>query len=151
VILLSLRDAGRQALLSPRIQAGLDWLREWDPSREDGHHQVRGDEVFALVASYHTGPATEKRFETHRRYLDLQYLASGRERILYAPAAGLLIETPYDAERDIAFYAEPKASSSLLLGEGDLALFYPEDAHKPGCMAGGRDAVRKVVVKVLLE
>jgi YhcH/YjgK/YiaL family protein len=33
---------------------------------------------------------------------------------------------------------------------GDLAIFHPGDAHKPGCMAGGRHTVRKVVVKVRL-
>ena len=36
-------------------------------------------------------------------------------------------------------------ASSLLMRTGDLAVFFPDDAHKPGCMAGGRDAVRKVV------
>ena len=55
-----------------------------------------------------------------------------------------------DEEKDIVFYAEPKVSSSLLVREGDLAFFHPGDAHKPGCMAGGRDSVKKVVVKVRL-
>jgi len=40
------------------------------------------------------------------------------------------------------FYAEPKASSSLLMREGALAFFYPDDAHKPGCMAGGSHEVK---------
>ena len=151
MILTTLADADAISALEPGIAAGIRWLRAFEPSLADGRHDVDGDDVFALVSTYPTGPATEKRFETHRVYLDLQYVAAGSERILHAPAAGLTVETPYDAAKDIAFYAEPKASSSLLLRAGDLAVFHPADAHKPGCMACGRDEVRKVVVKVRLR
>jgi YhcH/YjgK/YiaL family protein len=151
MILTTLADADAISALEPGIAAGIRWLRAFDPSLADGRHDVDGDEVFALVSTYPTGPATEKRFETHRVYLDLQYVAAGAERILHAPAEGLAVEVPYDEAKDIAFHAEPKASSSLLLRAGDLAVFHPADAHKPGCMAGGRDEVRKVVVKVRLR
>lgn len=151
MILTTLAEADAIAALQPGVDAGLRWLRAFDPAMADGRHEIDGDDVFALVQAYDTGPATEKRFETHRVYVDLQYVAAGAERILYAPAAELEIETPYDPPRDIAFYAEPKASSSLLMRTGALAVFHPADAHKPGCMAGGRDAVRKVVVKVRLR
>jgi YhcH/YjgK/YiaL family protein len=150
MILTTLSDADALAALGPGIALGVRWLRALELATPDGRHDIDGDAVFALVSTYATGPATEKRFETHRVYIDLQYVASGAERILHAPAHGLTIETPYDEAKDIAFYAEPKASSSLLLRTGDLAVFYPADAHKPGCMAGGRDEVWKVVVKVRL-
>jgi YhcH/YjgK/YiaL family protein len=60
------------------------------------------------------------------------------------------VETPYDAATDVVFYAEPPFASSLLMRPGDLAVFHPGDGHKPGCMAGGRHEVKKVVVKVRL-
>jgi biofilm protein TabA len=148
MILTTLAEADVHASAARGIAAGLAWLRAFDPSLGDGRHEIDGDDVFALVSTYDTGPATEKRFETHRVYLDIQYVAAGTERVLHAPADALSIETPYDAAKDIAFYAEPKASSSLLLRTGDVAIFHPADGHKPGCMAGGRDPVRKVVVKV---
>jgi biofilm protein TabA len=148
MILTTLADSAPYEALGPRIAAGLRWLRSMDPAIADGRHPIDGDAVFALVSSYDTGPSTEKRFETHVRHVDLQYVADGRERILHAPAASLTVETPYDDAADIAFYAEPPFSSSLLMRTGDLAVFFPDDAHKPGCMAGGRDAVKKVVVKV---
>jgi YhcH/YjgK/YiaL family protein len=150
MILTTLADADAVSALGPRAAAGVRWLRAFDLSMADGRHEIDGDDVFALVSTYHTGPSTEKRFETHRVYADLQYVAAGTERILHTPAEGLAVEAPYDEAKDIAFYAEPKASSSLLLRAGDLAVFHPADAHKPGCMAGGRDEVRKVVVKVRL-
>lgn len=131
-----------------RVKRGLKALRALDPGTPDGRHDIEGDDLFALLQTYDTGPATEKRFESHRKYLDIQYVLEGEERILHAPARLLEVETPYDEPTDIIFYAEPKAASSLLLRAGDFAVFHPQDAHKPGCMAGGRHRVRKVVVKV---
>jgi YhcH/YjgK/YiaL family protein len=148
VILTTLEDSAPYEALGPRIAAGLAWLRSMDPAIADGRHPIDGDDVFALVATYDTVPGTEKRFETHVRHIDLQYVADGHERILHAPAAALTVETPYDEAADIAFYAEPPFASSLLMRPGDLAIFFPDDAHKPGCMAGARHTVRKVVVKV---
>ena len=148
MILTTLEEADRYAALVPGIDTALAWLRAFDPSTPDGRHPIDGDAVFVLVQSYETGPATEKRFEAHRRHLDVQFVLSGTERILHAPLDGLEVETPYDDANDIVFFAEPGASSSLLVREGGVALFWPGDAHKPGCMAGGRERVKKVVVKV---
>ncbi len=150
MILTSLAEADAYAGLAPGVAAGLAWLRAFDPALPDGRHAIDGDAVFALVASYSTGPATEKRFEAHRVHLDLQYVAAGEERILHAPLHALTVVDPYDTERDVAFFADPRASSSLLLRTGDIAILLPGDGHKPGCMAGGRTEVRKVVVKVRL-
>ena len=151
MILTTLAESARYEALGARIAAGLRWLRSMDPALPDGRHAIDGDDVFALVATYQTVPGTEKRFETHVRHVDLQYVADGHERILHAPAAALTVETPYDEAADIAFYAEPPFASSLLMRPGDLAIFFPADAHKPGCMAGGRHTVRKVVVKIRID
>ena len=148
MILTTLAESAPYEALGERIAAGLRWLRTMDPRIADGRHAVHGDDVFALVSTYETGPSTEKRFETHVRHIDLQYVADGHERILHAPADALAVETPYDDAADITFYAEPAFASSLLMRPGSLAVFFPGDAHKPGCMAGGRHTVRKVVVKV---
>jgi YhcH/YjgK/YiaL family protein len=151
LILTTLADSAPYEVLGPRIAAGLRWLRSMDPAIPDGRHPIDGDDVFALVQTYDTVPGTEKRLETHVRHVDLQYVADGHERILHAPAAALTVETPYDEAGDIAFYADPPFASSLLMRPGDLAIFHPDDAHKPGCMAGGRHTVKKVVVKVRID
>jgi biofilm protein TabA len=130
------------------VREAMRWLRAFDPTTEDGRCPVRGEEVFALVQTYETGPATEKRFESHRAHLDVQYVAEGEERILHAPVRLLAVAEAYDAERDVAFYEDPKYASSILMRPGDFAVLLPGDGHKPGCMAGGRHRVRKVVVKV---
>jgi biofilm protein TabA len=128
--------------------AGFDFLEAFDPGTPDGRYELDGARVFALVQSYDTAPGAEKRFETHRSHVDIQYVVEGRERILWAPAGSLNVEDPYDEGTDVSFYRDPEASSSVLLHAGDFAIFLPHDGHKPGCMAGGRERVRKIVVKV---
>lgn len=149
MIVDSIDNAALYAPLGPRIAAGLRYLAAFDPATEDGRYPL-GDGLVASVSSYETAPAMEKRFEAHRRNLDIQYVVSGSERLLHAPTPGLEVETPYREEEDVAFLRDPAASSSVLLRAGDFAILFPGDAHKPGCMAGGREAVRKVVVKVEL-
>lgn len=136
--------------LGTRFAAGLRWLRTFDAGMPNGRVPIDGDDLFALVQSYATTPGSEKRFESHRRYADIQFVAAGGERILHTDTSALAILTDYNPQADIAFYEEPGASSSVLLGPGDFTILWPGDAHKPGCMAGGRDEVKKVVIKVRL-
>lgn len=150
MILGDLESCAAYAELLPGMRSALDYLRGWDPATPDGRHAIDGERVFALVSAYETGPATERRFEAHRAHVDVQWVAAGTERILHAPLPGLAVQTAYDEAGDIEFFADPAASSSLLLPAGGVAVFFPRDAHKPGCMAGGRHTVRKVVVKIRL-
>lgn len=133
------------------IRLGFEYLKGFDPETPDGEYEIESDRVFALVQSYQTGPATEKAFETHRRHIDIQYIVAGRERILHAPVGTLQVETPYDEGRDVIFYRDPPASTSVLLAAGEFAILHPHDGHKGGCMAGGREPVRKVVIKVHVD
>lgn len=148
MILDSLGNRGLYHALGPGIAAGLQYLAAFDPATEDGRYPVDGDAVFALVQSYRTAPGAEKRWESHIRHLDIQYIVSGQERILHAPVGWMEMETPYDDGKDVIFYRDPPAATSCLLLPGDFVIFHPHDGHKGGCMAGGRDEVRKVVVKV---
>lgn len=144
----SIRNAALYLPINPRLAVAFEYVSTFDRGMDDGRYVIDGEEVFALVQSYDTAPAKEKLFESHRRHIDVQFVATGRERILHTDARELDVETPYDEEKDIVFYAEPGFSSSILLRRGEFVILHPDDAHKPGCMAGGRDGVKKVVVKV---
>ena len=148
MILDSLTRAAAYRSLGPRLAAGLDYLAGFDPETPIGRHLIDGEDLFAVVQEYETSTSSEKRFESHLRYIDIQYIVAGKERMLHAPADALKVDTPYHDEKDVAYYHDPEASSSILVLPGHFAIFFPADGHKPGLMAGGRDAVRKVVVKV---
>ena len=62
---------------SPRVQAGIDWIRNTDFSQvEDGVHEIDGRDLFAIVQSYTTKPESEAFWEAHRKYVDVQHVIS---------------------------------------------------------------------------
>jgi biofilm protein TabA len=150
MILSPLVEGDRFCPILPGMDTALAYLRAWDPATPDGRHPIDGDRIYALVSSYASHPSTERRFEAHRRNADVQWIATGLERILHAPTPDLTVVEEYDPVEDLVFFADPPASSSFLFRPGDIAVFLPGDAHKPGCMAGASHQVRKVVVKIRL-
>ena len=138
--------------LTADILAGLRFLATTDLARlPAGRTDIDGDRMFALISDYETAPKGTKRPESHRRHLDIQYVASGREMIGYAPLnrAGAVAED-LSADRDLIFYAGVDGETDLVMETGDWAVFYPTDIHRPGCRLGAAEKVRKVVIKIRL-
>ena len=134
--------------LGKKIEKALEYLATTDFSvLEDGRHEIEGDEIYALLLSYDTEPESARSFEAHRKYIDVQYILSGREIIHWAPLEELEPAGDYSEEKDIVFLSGD-ARARLQLTPGAFALFYPEDAHKPNCAWDDPQPARKVVVKV---
>jgi biofilm protein TabA len=150
MILDTLSEAPAYRHLGPRFAAGLDWLTRFSPATLDGRIDIEGADVYALVQSYDTVPVAEKKFESHRAYADIQYVAAGAEVIHYAPTARLQPVTAYDPQKDFLLYLDPPASTPLHLAAGSFAIFLPHDGHKPGCSNGAQCPIKKVVIKVRL-
>lgn len=148
MILDTLSSASVHRHLGGRFAAAFDWLARFSPATPDGRYDIDGDNVFALVQSYDTAPAAEKKYEAHRVYADVQYIAAGTEVIFYVPTQGLSIVKDYDAEKDYLLYGEPAAATPLHMAPGSFAVFLPHDGHKPGCTNGAPSRIKKVVVKV---
>ena len=132
----------------PGFAASFDWLAKFDPAMADGKYAIDGDRVVALVQSYVTSAPAEKRLETHVDHIDIQYIATGTETMEVAPRSELKVTAPYEPARDIAFYADPATTTTLLCTPGTFAVYFPTDGHKPGLVSGAPMAVKKVVVKI---
>lgn len=150
MILDTLSHAASYQQLGPRFAAGFKWLVDFSPTMADGRYEIDGDHVFALVQSYVTVPPAEKKYESHRVYADVQYIAEGSEVIYYAPTAALIPTMAYDEGKDCLLYSDPVAATPLFLAPGCFAIFHPQDGHKPGCVHNTASRIKKVVVKVRL-
>ena len=114
-----------------------------------GKYEIDGERMFAIVAPYDTRDFDSAEPEAHRKYLDVQYLVSGRETIYWTPLEEVgPVTKPYDADRDILFFARNEVGRPIELAAGHFAIFLPEDAHEPNCHSGPPGRVHKVVVKV---
>lgn len=134
--------------MGPRFARAFEYLRSFKPETADGRYDLDGDKVFALVQSYETKPADGKKFESHRKYIDVQYVAKGVEILEHAPIGALKIETSYVDKDDYLLYHDDKFATSIKLRDGGFAIFFPEDGHKPCCSVEKPSTVKKVVVKV---
>lgn len=154
MILERLEHRGLYTGLGLGIPQALDYLARTDFSKlADGKQVLDGDRLFAMVQRYQARPVARARWEIHRRYLDVQYIVRGSERIGYAPyQEGLPVEEAYDAQRDIAFY---RAAGVLLpVRAGMFAILTPHELHAPGLAPAEPEAtgeVLKVVVKCRWE
>jgi YhcH/YjgK/YiaL family protein len=102
----------------------------------------------AVEMAYRTKSRSEGFFETHRKYVDVQVIVAGDESMETAAAAQLGVTQAYDEARDFAKYAETDAASVLRMRAGDVAVFWPEDAHMPSLAVKSPGLVRKTVIKV---
>ena len=135
--------------LGARIARAFDYLATTDCTRlADGRYPISDDEIFALVQRYTTKPLAAGRWEAHRRYIDLQVVLAGTERIGYAPIGTLRAE-PYDADRDLLWLAGD--GSFVTIPAGGFAILWPDDAHMPQIAVDAPAAVTKVVIKIAAD
>ena len=151
MVLDRLSESFRYEALGPGFAAAFAWLRRHGAMAAGAPVAVDGDRVVARPGAYETHPRDPERFECHRRYADVQFVAEGEEFVEVAPPDALRPVAPYDPAGDIAWFAADEPREAVFLPAGSFLVLWPHEAHQPGLSGpGGPCSVRKVVVKVLL-
>ena len=150
-----IENAARYRALHPGLARGLDYLASLNPETfVPGRTEIDGDTLFATAAEYQSKPRAAAKWESHRRYADIQLIVAGEEQIAYAPIASLTPKDAYDEAKDRTLYhddATPQGPAQLFrYRPGHFAIFFPEDGHMPDLALGEPAPVRKIVVKVKL-
>jgi YhcH/YjgK/YiaL family protein len=150
MIIDTLSHAGNYTSLTPGIAMAFKFLKRPDlATLQPGKHLIDADKIFALIQDYTTRPAGDCRWESHRRYVDVQFVLSGREQMGWAPLDLLQVTKPYDAEKDVQFLSG--SGTMLPAPAGTFVIFMPHDAHMPCVADGDTCPVRKIVIKVAVE
>jgi biofilm protein TabA len=157
----SLSTVRSQLAGSSSFQRALDYveeiLRPGSPAHDrlgavavgDTQRVELGDGVFALEQAYTAKPRETGRWEAHKIYIDVQVIVSGEEIMEATDVSRLAIDEDFTPAKDLIFFKPYGGGSVLLMRAGELAVFYPVDAHRPSLAAGEPAAlVRKTVVKV---
>lgn len=123
------------------------FLKEHDLEKlTPGKYPIDSTEAYVSVTE---GPSKEfdkTNWESHRRYIDLQYIARGKEKIGVAPVPQATVVKPYDEAKDVANYSSE--GQYYIAEPGTFFLFFPQDAHRPSILVDGYNTVKKVVIKV---
>ena len=149
MIIDNIQNCEKYFSLHPSLQAAFGQLQALTAENEPGRYTVDGDLIFVNHAAYTTKAHDACKYENHRKYIDIQYVLSGAERIDLIAAEQLTVtENKYEAS-DIAFFADHVPQTSVTLHAGEFVLIFADEAHRP-CMADGNvpSAVVKAVAKV---
>ncbi len=111
-----------------------------------GRYTIDGDNVYAIVSEAPTKDYDKTAFESHRKYIDLQYVIIGEEKMSKAPLASLTVSKPYNETTDLANYTGD--GKIYTVPAGTFIIFFPTDAHRPNITPGGNKVVKKIVIKI---
>nr|WP_294944124.1 YhcH/YjgK/YiaL family protein [uncultured Mucilaginibacter sp.] len=110
-----------------------------------GKYPIDGDNIFAIITEPEPKKLDTAGFETHKNFIDLHYVISGKEDIYTQGKKDLLVITkPYDETKDVQnYYIKGKAHTAT---PDYFFLFFPAELHQAGIRSGGK--VKKLVIKI---
>lgn len=149
MILDRLANWQRYVPMHPGFGAAFNFLRQPETGvMPVGKHSIDGERLMAVVGRDAARGRQKARLESHRKYIDIQLTVAGQEEIGWKSTPECsAIDTPYQADKDVAFYAD-LPESWFAVKPLSFAIFYPEDAHAP---LAGQGELHKVVVKVAVN
>jgi YhcH/YjgK/YiaL family protein len=114
-------------------------------------YELDSTNLYVSVSDYNTKDPENAKAEAHRKYIDIQYVASGEELIGLSPisAKDSVLEA-YDESKDVEHFT---VTSEVLhrASPGEFFIFFPSDAHRPGIKTGENAPVHKIVVKIRID
>ncbi len=140
--------------VSEDLQKALKYLAATDFTKvPNGRYELDGDKMYANVDTYTTEDSSKKKPEAHNKYIDVQFLGKGTEKIYFAPRTDdVKVVEDYAEERDLLFFENIAEKDAVILNAGDFAVLFPWELHRPGCNAQEAPCdVQKIVVKIAVK
>ena len=144
VKLHNLQDLTRYATVP---QEALAFVQSMTVDTPDGRYDF-GADCFVNVMHCDT-KAGSAPMEAHEKFIDVQMVLEGEEKIYVADKAPLAVVTPYDETKDIAFYAWESAEA-VIYRSGEAVILYPAEAHLPGRAVSEPMTIKKAVLKLMV-
>jgi biofilm protein TabA len=118
----------------------------------NGDIEINEDKLFVKVLRYIPKVSNELFFETHKNYADVQILFDGIEAMQIADVKDLEFTNEFIMEGDFKFYKGSENISEIVVSKNKFIVFFPGEAHKPGCLHNNQSTpVLKLVFKILVS
>lgn len=149
MIIGKLKDLNRYLGINDQIDEAINYTLTHDLLKlECGRYEV--SENIIVNRQQYIGKI-EAFAETHQKYLDLQIVLKGCEKMGYADISNPTIRVmeDYDEKIDLAkFYVTDECF--YCMSESSFALIFPEDVHRPGLQVD-EEMIEKVVIKIRIK
>ena len=133
--------------MHPNLDTAIDFILTHDlEALPLGRTEIDGTNVFLNKMEAKTAPASEKLFEMHRIYMDIQIDIHGSECIETGEIRTFACPD-FSAEKDVGF-GDCKTVASCVLTPGRFTVCMAGEPHKPGITASSDTALVKCVLKV---
>ena len=140
-----LKNAKSYYSISKNVEIGLKWLESQDFSKlSPGRYNIIDEYFYANVDEYDT--KDDASYEAHRKYIDIQFMVSGEEKIGITDISNCKTCVEYDEDKDIEFFDAENDFQKFLSNE--FFILFPHDAHKPCINLNAKAHCKKIVVKV---
>jgi biofilm protein TabA len=149
IIIDKLQHAKRYFKMHPAFEKAFAFLRQKGLAKlPAGRHEIDGDRLFCIISKGPGRSRSEAKLEAHRKYIDIQYVIAGADEMGFKPTADCkLVDTSYDADKDIEFFKD-SPDSWTEVPAGSFVIFFPQDAHAPLVSSG---EIHKAVLKIAVE
>ncbi|MBO5945468.1 MAG: YhcH/YjgK/YiaL family protein [Clostridia bacterium] len=107
------------------------------------------DDCYINVQSVQTKPETPL-MEAHVKFVDIQCLINGEEKIYYTEKEGLPIIKEYNEDGDAALYSFNEKSDAVTYKSGEAIILYPCEAHLPNRTVNEPVQIKKAILKIAL-
>lgn len=145
-----LSRADMYARVTKHMHHAFAFLRRTDlTTLPKGRYEIAGEDAYALVQDYTTKPAEMAKWESHRQYIDVQFVAAGVEGMGYGHIDQFAVTKDYDATGDYLLYSG--SGDQFTMKPGLFAILWPHDVHRPTVAVGEPAPVRKIVIKVRVD
>jgi 3-deoxy-D-manno-octulosonate 8-phosphate phosphatase (KDO 8-P phosphatase) len=120
----------------------------FEEHRVDGSYPL-GDGTIANVMTYITKPAVLTCYESHKKYIDIQYIIYGKEMMLVEDIKSMSdsVCKKYDVDKDCILY-NYQLGEAKILKAGDVVVLKPNDGHRGAMAVETPTLIRKIVFKV---
>lgn len=146
MIYTHINDVRRYRGIGRVLDQALDLLERIAFEEQPEGRYIVSEKLFYTRENYETKPVEETAWESHLKYIDIQYIVEGVERMSVRNSKDLSVKYPYDEEKDIIFY-EGAADDQITLSKGMAAILFPTDVHRPCIAAGLPSGVKKIIIK----
>ena len=118
----------------------------------NGSYDVGYNNIKMNLGKYFTKSENEKFWESHKKYLDVQIMINGTEKVAINDIRDMEVKS-FDEEKDLTILEGDKAFD-IIMKTGDVLVFFPNDVHKPELNISETDnsgSIRKIVTKVVFK
>jgi YhcH/YjgK/YiaL family protein len=150
MIIDQIKNISKYKILSDNFAQAFSFIKETDlGSLIPGKYIIQEEKIFALISEYETKDPQEINWEAHKKYIDIQIMIEGEERMGFNWIDYLTLVKEYNSEKDIMFFEGE--GEYVTLKKGHFIILFPYDAHKPGQLIDRKMNVKKIVIKVMYE